>query len=965
MINIKKNTGTTCTTAKKNRSINWIVLHYTASTSSYSGYAKAITDEVKNGGLKGAADYYVDDGNIIQYNPDIKNRYCHHCGDSKYSSVTTSLGAKYYGKCTNENSIGVEMASNKTNKKSLGSKDTDWYFTEATLNNALQLVNYLMQQYNIDTDHVIMHHMVSGKICPNPWVVSESRLSGYYNFIKQLGGTAKSSGKSSDDTMTIKDINLVVFGKNKTIKGYTYDGLTYVQVSVLLDFLGYKYSFDKNTKRVTAIKGDNKILLATATAIRDNISYCAIRNVCTLLGYTCSYDTSKGIVIDGNGSIDTGSGNGAWSDKMQNGIIEWHLYHNKSGTDSRDCIEIANNIKWNESLSSFGQAISFDILNYNSQKFINAPRIDTGDIFQLYADNLEIIRAVVTGFNVKKNIVSVTCKDFSFYLKTELCKQIKNAAADKAIKDICTWSGITVGDICTMSYTIDGIFCQSALSMIDDVLTKQRQTDGKMRLKEFRGAKLYIMQYPTEPLNMSFKLASNVAEFEPWSDCHGYMELSQNMDSRYTAVRAYSKSESNYIENMFVARDDDAVKQKGLIVKNLEVSRFDRNNIGLNLIAQQELSINNRDEISYNVSLPGCVEARAGRVVNIINDETGTGGNYRIESVTHSLKSGVHTMDCTVTPVSNENFAREYSEYKTSDVNTKTNSNESSTPLKTIKLPKDNMGNVFTQMAWRKITSESSSQMKLKKQSGEHYDSEGFAVINGRYVVAMTKVFGEIGDYVNVHQSNGNVIKCIIGDRKDETSAHGKPADKYGHTYGTYCDNVLEFIMKETKANNPGEKSNHKSWKFDNSGNRIYVTKVENYGNYFDGVNPDSAGSNNSAVNALLNKARSLKGKVKYGYGSNGPNSYDCSHFVYWAFSNCGYKSKLTSYTTAINLATIGTKVTSPKAGDVCVFKNKGSNHCGIYSGNGNMIHCNASDDTVSENAVSKGGNLYGYYRMW
>lgn len=55
------------------------------------------------------------------------------------------------------------MCSRKKNTKSLRVTDDDWYLTDATANNTVELVKYLMITYNIPIDHVIMHHEVTGK----------------------------------------------------------------------------------------------------------------------------------------------------------------------------------------------------------------------------------------------------------------------------------------------------------------------------------------------------------------------------------------------------------------------------------------------------------------------------------------------------------------------------------------------------------------------------------------------------------------------------------------------------------------------------------------------------------------------------------------------------------------------------------------------------------------------------------
>lgn len=182
-LNIVQNNGITNTTLSPNRAIEWIVLHYTAGTNSKAGAAAGTANWFKKTAAQGSADFIVDDNTIVQYNGDIKNRYCWSVGGSKYNKMTTSLGGQYYKQCRNANSISIEMCSNKINTKTLNATDTDWYFTTETINNAITLTRYLMELYNIDINHVIMHHQVTGKVCPNPWTVSEDRLSNWRNFL--------------------------------------------------------------------------------------------------------------------------------------------------------------------------------------------------------------------------------------------------------------------------------------------------------------------------------------------------------------------------------------------------------------------------------------------------------------------------------------------------------------------------------------------------------------------------------------------------------------------------------------------------------------------------------------------------------------------------------------------------------------------------------------------------------------
>lgn len=190
------------TSAYANRPLKYIVLHYTAGTSSKKGVARNIAAMFANPSNRAAsADFIVDDVEIVQYNPDIKNRYCYSVGDKKYGVKYNSQSASLYQIVRNYNSISIEMCSSKTNKSTLNATDTDWYLTDAVVNNAVELTKYLMKKYNIPVERVVMHNTVTGKPCPQPWSLNESRLAGWYAFKKRLTGNSSiTDGTGSAET---------------------------------------------------------------------------------------------------------------------------------------------------------------------------------------------------------------------------------------------------------------------------------------------------------------------------------------------------------------------------------------------------------------------------------------------------------------------------------------------------------------------------------------------------------------------------------------------------------------------------------------------------------------------------------------------------------------------------------------------------------------------------------------------
>lgn len=216
-LNIKPCYSTTSLTYALNRSIEYIALHYTAGTTSKAGTALGLAKWFASGGNPSnpaSSDFIVDDRDIVQYNKDIENRYAWCVGGAKYSP-TTSLGASLYGKATNKNTINIEICSNKVNKKSLLASDTDWYFTDETLNNTRELVKYLMKKYNIPIERVIMHHSVTGKLCPAMWTHNETELKGYYDFLQSIDKNYKSVTVSKPTSTTTTMITLPYKAKVK------------------------------------------------------------------------------------------------------------------------------------------------------------------------------------------------------------------------------------------------------------------------------------------------------------------------------------------------------------------------------------------------------------------------------------------------------------------------------------------------------------------------------------------------------------------------------------------------------------------------------------------------------------------------------------------------------------------------------------------------------------------------------
>lgn len=196
-INIVKRTSTNNTSYTPSRNIKYIVIHYTAGSTSRAGTAANTASMFSQYGLNASADFIVDDSTIVQFNPDLYNRSCWHCGDGKAGTK----GGSYYGKCTNFNSIGIEICSTNPNwSASDWANSTKWSFTDTVVNKAIELTKYLMKEFNIPASNVIRHYDVSGKLCPGiiGWNADSGDESKWKAFKSKIGNTATNTSTKKE-----------------------------------------------------------------------------------------------------------------------------------------------------------------------------------------------------------------------------------------------------------------------------------------------------------------------------------------------------------------------------------------------------------------------------------------------------------------------------------------------------------------------------------------------------------------------------------------------------------------------------------------------------------------------------------------------------------------------------------------------------------------------------------------------
>ena len=170
--------------------IKYIVLHFTGNDGD--------TDEnngkyFANNVVNASAHYFVDDDSVTQSVPDDYVAYS--VGGKKYSDCAKTGGGKYHGKCTNTNSISIELCDDV--------KNGTIYPSAGTIANAIEFAKTKMKEYGIPKENVIRHFDVVGKKCPAYWVDDSKWKTEFWNKLDSI--STESAQKPTNTSQAVKD----------------------------------------------------------------------------------------------------------------------------------------------------------------------------------------------------------------------------------------------------------------------------------------------------------------------------------------------------------------------------------------------------------------------------------------------------------------------------------------------------------------------------------------------------------------------------------------------------------------------------------------------------------------------------------------------------------------------------------------------------------------------------------------
>lgn len=146
--------------------ITYLVIHGTANDGdSDEGNSNYFSPGGSNRNYAGAH-LFVDDDSCTKSVP--LNRAAYAVGGGVYSGSRETGGASFYQRCTNANSVSIELCDTM--------KDGIFDISNKTFENAVELAAYYALKYKIPKARIIRHWDVNGKPCPSCMIGKDNAL---------------------------------------------------------------------------------------------------------------------------------------------------------------------------------------------------------------------------------------------------------------------------------------------------------------------------------------------------------------------------------------------------------------------------------------------------------------------------------------------------------------------------------------------------------------------------------------------------------------------------------------------------------------------------------------------------------------------------------------------------------------------------------------------------------------------
>lgn len=620
--------------------------------------------------------------------------------------------------------------------------------------------------------------------------------------------------------------------------------------------------------------------------------------------------------------------------------------------------------------------LEFTVVNDNV-KDVNEKQGDyfcEGNSVRLMVDNRVIwYGRIFTKKRDKQQHIKVTAYDGMFYLKKETVNGVnENWTASQIIRNIFEntpfYQNSNIGTFDDTKYRIPSVVFSyipmlDAIQQVLDTTVEATQRiytlfddAGNVYLKELGNMKLdYLL---TNEVFEDFDYNSTIA------------------DSTYNAICLYRKENDTITEKVVYTDDNFNIKNKntyegydifyrdsirawGQLAHNEEVKSTE-----VNLREKALAMLRTHNQKFKTLTVKECfgrIDIRAGCLIPVHLDlgDLTLNNKMMIENVKHKFRHGHHSMDMQL--VGNEfvsstveSAGRAQAENKTLDIRFNGGSSNSSgvdwghgitvSMLNSVfKGELSGMGEIFLKhsnaykvnpalMAAISIHETGNGTSSLCKNKKNFFGMKG-------------KSYSSKEDGIKAGISNLSKNYIFTG-RKTLESIRNKYAPLYDSSLNSHWIPGVSKYYKQIAGKEYTASLSGTGVKSDSDA--VYYTSSNNP------TGPNNNASMSSKVKQLINIAKTKIG-CAYVWGAKGPNSFDCSGFIYWIFKQIGVSAPAP----VSNQEKLGKNISyeNMQPGDIIAYRSSSSpsgRHIVLYIGDGNIIHAKGKKYGVVKESITK-----------
>lgn len=169
----------------------YVVIHFTGSGGKGGTALNTYKDWLSREKKARCNTHYIVDASGIYEGVDPKKYGCLYATGSKPSEEHISfypdspMACSHIRLAGNFNTINIEACSAKrspVSRRRDAYMDTDFYFPDATYTNLVSLASWLLDEFGIPLSNLIMHHQITGKLCPAMWCNNPEAFSQWSAF---------------------------------------------------------------------------------------------------------------------------------------------------------------------------------------------------------------------------------------------------------------------------------------------------------------------------------------------------------------------------------------------------------------------------------------------------------------------------------------------------------------------------------------------------------------------------------------------------------------------------------------------------------------------------------------------------------------------------------------------------------------------------------------------------------------